>query len=361
MSSRHQRPTRRRFLSMETLEERRLLIAGVPFDEVPPQNYANPEDANYDGSVTPVDALLVINELNNQSQGGSPSSFSKDIDGDGVVTPRDALLVINRLNSQRDTSSVPPEQRAIGLRKALDAGYSLPNMSLSEAQELLETLENGGRYEAGERYRNGQMINVNDPQDPIGGAVAEAEASSVMEQSVPAVEDALLPGTSSSDPIEENDPLALLQSADEALAEHLHDETLWRRFAASYDAENLELVDQYATRFARQLVDRYSSEESRERLAQLIADAIDHGDETVEDILVDLQALRATLGDAHSQISQLFANLDVVAIVEQLGVDLGTLAEAVLAHDLSEPTEREVMIADFLSREYLNGLLDDSF
>ncbi|MDA1053577.1 MAG: dockerin type I domain-containing protein [Planctomycetota bacterium] len=357
MSRRHQRRLSRRFLSMETLEGRRLLAVDLVAPEVPPQNFANPEDANYDGFVSPADALIVINELNRGDESGSPKSSSTDIDGDGVVTPRDALLVINRLNSRRDTSSVPPQQRAIGLRRALDAGYVPPNMSPSGAQEMLETLENGGHYEAGDRYRNGQMLNINDPpQDshgPVAGAASEGAAPA--QQSVGPTSENLLPETTSPRSVEENDPLALFDSAVETLSDPVHDASLWRAFFDSRDAGDAEGVDRFSTQLAERLAERLASTGAREQIAQAVADALQNGDNTAEGILEEIAALRATLGDAHSQIAQLFANLDVEGIIEQLGVDLGTLAEAVLFHDHSDLSDHEAISVDFLSREYLFG------
>ena len=356
MSRRHQRSTRRRLLSMETLETRRLLVTGIPLADLPPQNFANPEDANYDNEVTPLDALIIINELNDPDQSGSPKTSSKDIDGDGVISPRDVLLVINRLNSGNQTSSVSPEQRAIGLQKALDAGYLPPNMSVGQAHELLETLDNGGHYEIGERYRNGQMININ-AEDDLGGSVAEAEAEvtpSTQEALVPADQD-MLAERNLRDSVEEDDAFVLLQSADETLAEPLYDSALWRNFAETTVGGRAELLDRFATRFSERLAEQLAEADTRNRLTQVIADALQGSDKTVEDFVNELQNLRATLGDAHSQIAQMFANLDVEAIVDQLSVDLGTLAEAVLSHDQSVPSEHEAVFAEFLSREYLRN------
>jgi hypothetical protein len=53
-------------------------------------------DANFDGALSPLDALLVINYLNDQS--GSTDGAGYDIDGDGSVSPIDALMIVNILN-----------------------------------------------------------------------------------------------------------------------------------------------------------------------------------------------------------------------------------------------------------------------
>lgn len=76
----------------------------------PWHNFARRLDVNGDGDVTPVDALLIINELNfpttidatNRLPLPPPTLASQrpfwDVDGDNFVLPLDALLVINRLN-----------------------------------------------------------------------------------------------------------------------------------------------------------------------------------------------------------------------------------------------------------------------
>ncbi len=82
--------------------------------ELPWSNGNTAMDVNNDGSVAPIDALLVINELNNHEFSDPatgllpnppeapnvPSTVGYvDVDADGYVSPRDALLVINHLNS----------------------------------------------------------------------------------------------------------------------------------------------------------------------------------------------------------------------------------------------------------------------
>ena len=53
-------------------------------------------DANFDGTLSPLDALLVINYLNDQS--GSTDGAGYDINGSGDVSPADALIIVNILN-----------------------------------------------------------------------------------------------------------------------------------------------------------------------------------------------------------------------------------------------------------------------
>ncbi len=81
--------------------------------ELPWQNDRNALDVNDNGFVAPLDALLVINELNNRvvsdeitglldnppiEPNGPEKLGYVDVDGDAFATPRDALLIINFLN-----------------------------------------------------------------------------------------------------------------------------------------------------------------------------------------------------------------------------------------------------------------------
>jgi hypothetical protein len=73
------------------------------------QNSDDPLDVNGDGQVAPIDALLIINELNVPAYRDPTSGLLPtppaiipayfDVDGDGFVAPSDAILVINYLNS----------------------------------------------------------------------------------------------------------------------------------------------------------------------------------------------------------------------------------------------------------------------
>jgi Dockerin type I domain len=77
---------------------------GVHFDGSPWHNFLLPVDVNDTGTVTALDALLIINLLNERGIGPLDSSVSSppfvDVTGDGLLTPLDALTVINYLNAQ---------------------------------------------------------------------------------------------------------------------------------------------------------------------------------------------------------------------------------------------------------------------
>ena len=82
------------------------------------QNPLNALDVDASGesgavAVSPLDALLVINELNNPQvsnadfslppMGDNPSPPYVDVDGNGVVSPLDAMLVVNELNASNES------------------------------------------------------------------------------------------------------------------------------------------------------------------------------------------------------------------------------------------------------------------
>ena len=70
-------------------------------------NTVDPVDVNDDGVASPIDALLIINAMNNGQTGvlvaseGESSQGGQylDVNDDGLLTPIDALLVLNYLNS----------------------------------------------------------------------------------------------------------------------------------------------------------------------------------------------------------------------------------------------------------------------
>ncbi len=93
-------------------------------------NYNLPQDVNGDGYVSPIDALIIINEINSNGAHpipiggeGEPPLHRIDVNGDGMITPIDLLLIINFLNEKlvfernqvnASTLFVPPTQLAEG-------------------------------------------------------------------------------------------------------------------------------------------------------------------------------------------------------------------------------------------------------
>lgn len=101
---RSQRRADRRRMLFEPLERRELLVSDFT-------NPLNALDVSNDGVVSPLDALQVINDLN---QNGSrklttptgPVEFFVDTNADCNITPIDALLIINAINADSDGPSV---------------------------------------------------------------------------------------------------------------------------------------------------------------------------------------------------------------------------------------------------------------
>jgi hypothetical protein len=81
------------------------------------QNQLNNLDVNGDDTVVPLDALLIINELNEPEFGDpetgelpappDPLPAFFDVNGDGFVAPNDAILIINFLNENPQAAAVP--------------------------------------------------------------------------------------------------------------------------------------------------------------------------------------------------------------------------------------------------------------
>jgi hypothetical protein len=73
-------------------------------DSTPYHNDTYPEDVDGDGTVSPLDPLIIVNYINNHGAGNirpnaeGESMGNLDVDGDGAVTPLDILIVINALN-----------------------------------------------------------------------------------------------------------------------------------------------------------------------------------------------------------------------------------------------------------------------
>jgi hypothetical protein len=111
-------------------------------------NAANPKDVNHDGQVTPLDAVMVVNELNSRGPHSMASRLRTqnaadylDVDGDNALTPLDAMLIVNWLNSGRrgegePTSAAEPTPSASS-PSALSAALATLPLLTSEATDPL--------------------------------------------------------------------------------------------------------------------------------------------------------------------------------------------------------------------------------
>nr|MCU0871265.1 dockerin type I domain-containing protein [Pirellulaceae bacterium] len=79
-------------------------------------------DVNGDGKVTPADALILINALNQPKSGSSllltTGQPQYDVDGDNVLSPSDVLIVINELNAAADGAGLAEGEGRLALATA---------------------------------------------------------------------------------------------------------------------------------------------------------------------------------------------------------------------------------------------------
>ncbi len=119
-------------------------------------NQSNPLDVNSDGKVDPLDALLVINTLNNggvNTEGPAIrtlfalNGLKLDASSDGSISPIDALLIINELNKGAASSEPTVDESRLALAtipwaSAVDSMFD----DNEDEDDLLDILaENGQR------------------------------------------------------------------------------------------------------------------------------------------------------------------------------------------------------------------------
>ena len=151
------RTKRHRRLGLERLERREVFASDFLASA---HNIDLPADVNSDGSVTSIDALLVINELSRQRRGVPATDLTVsasrffDVNNDGLTTPIDALRVINALSrSEGDASpeiqlfNAPATQfammddpgKAPGVGSTFRAEFNTAESAVNAAENLLTT------------------------------------------------------------------------------------------------------------------------------------------------------------------------------------------------------------------------------
>ena len=117
---------------------------------LPPwQNPANPLDVNLNNSVEPLDALIIINRLN-QGLGGSlpgpgldgPPPFF-DVNGNNSVEPLDALIIINFLNQQAAVAATPaiPDLSSLTLTRTATETENLEDQETASKSQRVDAVE----------------------------------------------------------------------------------------------------------------------------------------------------------------------------------------------------------------------------
>jgi uncharacterized delta-60 repeat protein len=107
-------------------------VIGTEFQNASWNNASESVDTNADLTISPADALLVINYLNSikprsLTRGRPRNEYFIDVNNDGVASPLDALLVINRLNRQRagEGEAIASEQNNLKQFAVYDLSPSL--------------------------------------------------------------------------------------------------------------------------------------------------------------------------------------------------------------------------------------------
>jgi hypothetical protein len=117
----------------------------------PHQAPTEPLNVNNDGCITPLDALLVINDLGKYPNGVLPPVTGEltqfvDVNGNAVVEPLDALLVINQLSN---ITSCPPVPTAasfagvVGDSSDMDPGGKNMEVATSAIDSVFAELDSG--------------------------------------------------------------------------------------------------------------------------------------------------------------------------------------------------------------------------
>jgi hypothetical protein len=164
-SNKNENRHRSRRLLAESLESRQLLASDLVH-----HNFVMPEDADASGYVSPLDVLIIINQINS-ARSNPQTSAAVDVDADGSLTPLDALIVINHLNRNSapgvdSPSSVNVDRRISKLEEAINTFQLPPTLDLGTAQQALAVLRTGGFPELGDRMLNG----IRTPRDATSSA-----------------------------------------------------------------------------------------------------------------------------------------------------------------------------------------------
>ncbi len=109
------------------------------------QNPSNGLDVNADGSVSPIDALLIINLINERGGGIAVSGLPapppyRDVDGNNIITANDVLQVINFLNSRAGSGNGEGESELAMGQLVLGSGAFPSHLVISTNQNSSLTL-----------------------------------------------------------------------------------------------------------------------------------------------------------------------------------------------------------------------------
>lgn len=103
-------------------------------DATPYHNDQDPADVDGNGVISPIDALIIVNYINNFGPGvinpeGEGPVPNLDVDGDGMVSPIDLLIIVNIINGSSNTQdyiSADPESTTDQESVTDDDVHSIP-------------------------------------------------------------------------------------------------------------------------------------------------------------------------------------------------------------------------------------------
>ncbi len=117
-------------LRIERLESRSLLAADWT-------NPANPLDVNGSGEVTPLDALILVDDIGHNGFRELPTVLPVtttpaylDVNDDGLVSPMDVLEIVDTLSRYRDPMNLTFSSASEGESASLFKGRTLPNTTV---------------------------------------------------------------------------------------------------------------------------------------------------------------------------------------------------------------------------------------
>jgi uncharacterized delta-60 repeat protein len=176
--------------------------AGVP--QRPWHNYNNPLNVDQDpgDNVSPIDALVVINELNAVDSHPVPAPdphsaprFYHDVNGDNFVSPIDALLVINELFAQSLAPAQPPASASPFLQPpavplaVLMAAFGNEGSSEELSSTLTDHPHESRDEEAVLHYASGGGFDIAPPEPALGSDSSHSAAETSNRPDIEVVDD----------------------------------------------------------------------------------------------------------------------------------------------------------------------------
>jgi large repetitive protein len=175
-------------------------ITVLGINDPPHQNVANPADVSGDDLVSPLDALLVINVINNHGAGaipaGTPANLFIDVNADGLLTAGDALGVVNVLNSASVGAESGEGEDAVTLPLAVEPSLptALPALPPAGTAGDAGSERDGARSDLAAPARSGSVAAWSDDWLRKHQAAAGNPAAAVFDEldaDYPGVDDAL--------------------------------------------------------------------------------------------------------------------------------------------------------------------------